>query len=205
MSPAVSFSLWLVTACSTGTITVGEETPGETGWDDIGDADADTDTDADSDVDADADADSDTDTDADSDADTDADDEVDLGPLQGLVFVQSGTVGLASYHFDGPGDVYIDYSEAPANWRLDDGSRFPDQKAFIDQGFDEDSRTFAGTIDWSDPEGTTAEGSRTWVYEMVFDRSYTEIAGGQVVGYAADGERLFRSEFGEDLEYEVLE
>ena len=48
-----------------------------------------------------------------------------LAPLTGLVFLQAGGVGLASYHFDGTDDIYISYSNAPLSWVLGNGTPPP--------------------------------------------------------------------------------
>ncbi|MCP4675848.1 MAG: right-handed parallel beta-helix repeat-containing protein [Deltaproteobacteria bacterium] len=72
-SVALSLSMLLFMACSSGN-NKGKE---DAGLDGGGDADADTDTDADTDSDTDADTDSDTDADADTDTDTDTDTDAD--------------------------------------------------------------------------------------------------------------------------------
>ena len=164
----------------------------------------DTDADADSDADGDADADSDSDADADADGDTDADTEVEPNPLIGMVFVQSGGVGLASYHFDAVDDIYINYSAAPSSWYLDNYQPFPDEKAFIDTSFDLELRAFYGTIDWSYPEATTADGAERWVYEMLFSADYQTISGGGIRMYSPSDAFLGEYAFGVDLFYEAL-
>ena len=144
-----------------------------------------------------ADADADADTDADTDADADAD--ADVNPLIGLVFVQDGRVGLASYHFDAEDDVYISYEAFDVV--MDNGRLAPDEKPFVDTAFELDDRTFRATIDWSDPEGTTVGGAERWVYEMVFDADYQRIDGGSVVAYSSGGTAFAEYDFGSDLVY----
>jgi len=131
--------------------------------------------------------------------------------IAGGVFVQGGLVGRASYHFDqlpraeraegaegGDGSCYLSYAAAPRQWQLDDGSRPPERKPFVDASYDAASRTFRGTIDWR--PRTFGNGSR-WEYTMVFDPLFLEIAGGEVVIYNADGAETTRHRFGADLRY----
>ena len=47
------------------------------------------------------------------------------------------------------------------------------------------SRTFRGTIDWS-PH--TLGGDARWEYTMIFSDDFNLIAGGQLQGYAPDGQ-----------------
>jgi hypothetical protein len=141
------------------------------------------------------------DTGPDTNADTDADAET--NPLVGLVFVQGGEVGLASYHFDSEDDTYINY--ASFDIEMDDGQRVPEKKSFVDTDFALDNRTFRGIIDWTEPEGTTVSGAERWVYEMVFDDGYTVIDGGSVVAYDSRGNEIRESYFGSDLVYERLD
>ncbi len=125
---------------------------------------------------------------------------MDLGTLEGLVFVQSDTVGLASYHFDAGDDVTIDYSNAPNGWHLDDGEPFPAKKPFVDMSFDGDL-TFRGTIDWSEPEGSTVDGNQTWVYTMIFDEDFETIESGNLLTFDSDGGQTGDLAFGVDLIY----
>lgn len=120
--------------------------------------------------------------------------------LAGLRFVQSSGLGVASYHFDAEDDIYIDYSAAPDDWALDDGSPLPTRKAFIETGY-EGIRTFDAVIDWSTPEGSTSGGVQKWVYSMVFDEGYTAITSGTLEGYDSDGELMYILAFGEDMIY----
>jgi hypothetical protein len=178
------------------------------------DADTDVDTDIDTDVDTDTDTDIDTDTDVDTDTDTGTDTVTDTGsdtgtgsevnPLVGMVFVQAGGVGVASYHFDAVDDIYINYSAAPYGWVLDSGDPFPDQKPFIETSFDLDLRTFYGTIDWSSPEATTVNGADRWVYEMIFSDDYQTISGGSIRMYSPGDTLLDEAFFGVDLFYTAL-
>ena len=127
-----------------------------------------------------------------------------LAPLTGLVFLQAGGVGLASYHFDGTDDIYISYSNAPLSWVLGNGTPPPPKKLFVGTAFDPTTRTFTGTVDWSDPEQTTfGTLAERWVYEMVFDENYTAITGGHVGLYNAAGGLLGIAHFGIELFYTV--
>jgi hypothetical protein len=140
----------------------------------------------------------------DSDSDTDTDSDTGVNPLIGMVFVQSGGVGLASYHFDAVDDVYINYSNAPPSWVMDNYLPFPDEKVFVDTSFDLDIRAFYGTIDWSDPEDTTVYNAETWEYEMLFSADYSTISGGSVQMYSPSDVLLDEIYFGVDLFYEAL-
>lgn len=96
--------------------------------------------------------------------------------LFGCVFVQGGTLGLASYHFDAPEDCYISYANAPRSWRLDDGSAPPSKKEWAECSFDAGTLTFRGVVHWDPPFG----GMNRWDYEMIFSEDFVGIIGGQV-------------------------
>ena len=184
----------------------GNEPPPYNGPWSSGDSDSDSDGDSDGDVDSDADSDTDADgdTDVDTDVDTDSDSDTDDNPLFGKVYVQNGTVGLASYHFDGPGDVYINYTAAPYNWYMDNYEPFPDEKPFAEMAFDIPARTFWGTIDWSTPEDTTVNGAEYWEYEMIFSADFGTISGGSIEMYSPADVLLDEAYFGSDLFYSLL-
>ena len=200
-----AFAWALISAC-------GNEPPPYTGpgpdqgsdSDSDGDSDGDSDVDSDADSDSDSDADGDVDADSDTDADGDSDTDADENPLIGMVFVQSGTVGLASYHFDALDDIYINYSAAPYNWYMDNYEPFPDKKPFTETDFDIPARTFWGTIDWSTPEATTVNGADRWEYEMIFSADYGTISGGSVAMYSPSDVLVDEAFFGSDLYYEAL-
>ncbi|MBW2275981.1 MAG: hypothetical protein JRF63_00735 [Deltaproteobacteria bacterium] len=179
------------------------DSDGDSDSDADSDSDSDGDSDGDSDSDADTDADSDADSDADTDADTDSDSDAD-NPLIGMVFVQGGGVGLASYHFDAVDDIYISYTDAPYSWTLDNSQPFPDEKPFTDTSFELDIRAFYGTIDWSDPESTTVGGAEYWEYEMIFSEDYSTISGGSVEMYSPSDVLLDELYFGVDMFYDAL-
>ena len=85
----------------------------------------------------------------------------------GQVYMQLGSVGQASYHFDMPDDCYISYANAPAEWpALANGEQPPAKKPFLDPKFDPATRTFTGTIDWAPSGGW--DGDCKWEYRMVF-------------------------------------
>ena len=80
----------------------------------------------------------------------------------------------------------------------------PPKKLFVGTAFDPTTRTFTGTVDWSDPEQTTfGTLAERWVYEMVFDENYTAITGGHVGLYNAAGGLLGIAHFGVELFYTV--
>ena len=87
---------------------------------------------------------------------------------------------------------------------MGNGLTVPTKKAFTATSFDADQRTFHGTIDWSHPEGTTVLGTQVWVYEMIFDESYTEVSGGSVTAYSETGAVVYVKSFVSDLSYERL-
>ncbi|HCH63655.1 MAG TPA: hypothetical protein DFR83_12690 [Deltaproteobacteria bacterium] len=123
-----------------------------------------------------------------------------MNPLLGTVFIQNGGEGYASYHFDAEDEIYISYEAA--DFQLDSGRSFPDQKYFVDISFDLDDRAFLGTIDWSEPEGSTVGGAERWEYLMVFDEDYQVIESGSVLLIDSRGGTLDEIYFGSDLEYE---
>jgi len=100
----------------------------------------------------------------------------DTRSLYGCVFVQSGTLGVASYHFDAPDNCYISYASAPASWTLSDGSRPPQKKHWVDHSYDETTLTFRGIIEWS----PTFSGMDRWEYEIGFAEDFACVVGGQV-------------------------
>lgn len=108
----------------------------------------------------------------------------DVDTVFGLVFLQAGADGVASYHFDSPEDIYISYTQAPAGWKLDDGSRPPAKKPFTDTTYDASSRTFEGTILWSE---AAFGGAAKWVYRMEFSEDYNIICGGEMLAFGTDG------------------
>ena len=67
-----------------------------------------------------------------------------IGPLKSpwnKIYLQGGTRGLASYHFE-PGGVYISYKNAHNSWKSSDGTPPPNKKYFVDPHFDEETRIF---------------------------------------------------------------
>jgi hypothetical protein len=123
--------------------------------------------------------------------------------LPGCTFMQGGLLGLASYHFPlDPADAaYISYEAAPPSWLLDNGQPPPRRKAFINTSFDQESRTFRGTIDWSE---SAFGGHVRWEYTMVFAEQFQSIVGGRVLCYTDVSLPPSReSVFGVDLDYEL--
>lgn len=134
----------------------------------------------------------------------------------GQCYLQGGSEGVASYHFepDASGALsaaFISYSNAPPDWKLDDGSRPPARKHFIEPRYDAASRTFTGTIVWADGSqpgedgaspAATFGGEARWEYTMVFSESFRIICGGGLRRYGVDGvERLPARSFPKDLVY----
>ena len=91
----------------------------------------------------------------------------DVSTIFGCAFLQNGSVGVASYHFESPDECYISYEHAPEQWKLGDGSRPPPRKPFLNPKYGEATRTFTGTIEWE--EGFN--GDARWEYEMIFSRN----------------------------------
>jgi len=98
--------------------------------------------------------------------------------LWGKVFVQRGTLGLASLHFMSDASAAISFeSDLCSEWRLDDGSRLPARKPFQATSYDPDVRTFRGTMNW---HPTTFCGSQLWEYELTFDEAMSRVVDGQM-------------------------
>ncbi|GFH58857.1 hypothetical protein CTEN210_15333 [Chaetoceros tenuissimus] len=126
------------------------------------------------------------------------------------VFMQGLTIGIASYHFvskDGDGEegAYISYESIKcADWPpLDNGSPVPARVPFEDISYDEETRTFRGTIPWQERYGTSWNGAIKWNYEMKFDSEFICIATGNVKSIRADGnsDDSFNHIYGESLLY----
>lgn len=107
----------------------------------------------------------------------------DITSLYGGVFVQMGTLGLASYHFESEDNCYISYASAPPNWKLEDGTPVPEKKLWVDTSFDLATFTFRGRIDWDPAFG----GSSRWDYTIVFAENFSGVIGGRVATTELDG------------------
>ena len=83
-----------------------------------------------------------------------------VATIFGSTYLQGGKPGVAAYHFDAEADCYISYEHAPPGWRLDDGSSPPAKKPFLNPKYDPATRTFTGTIEWS--EATINGGDARW-------------------------------------------
>ena len=118
----------------------------------------------------------------------------------GSIYVQSGTVGLASYHFEEE-ECYISYSAAPSSWKLDNGCALPLKKPFQNVSFNASCRTFTAVVDWCP---VAFAGDVKWVYRIVFSADYAHIESGEVISYDASGKPSV-SVFGCDLVYERLQ
>jgi Ca2+-binding EF-hand superfamily protein/thiol-disulfide isomerase/thioredoxin len=123
--------------------------------------------------------------------------------IYGSVFIQGGTVGMASYHFDAKDDCYLSYSNAPAHWALDDGTPMPERKPFEECSFDKSTRTFRGKVTWP---GTTSflGGVKCGEYRMVFDPEFARIIDGEIKLTGVDGDDRGTVLFGTELEYSRL-
>eukprot|EP00397_Hematodinium_sp_SG-2012_P011067 GEMP01011195.1.p1 GENE.GEMP01011195.1~~GEMP01011195.1.p1 ORF type:complete len:440 (+),score=93.15 GEMP01011195.1:337-1656(+) len=96
--------------------------------------------------------------------------------IYGQTYVQVGGIGLASYHFESEDNAYLSYERAPDDWLLDDGTKPPERKTFVDAHYDPDTRTFTGTVIWPVP----FNGHGKWDYEMVFSKDFMIIERGGV-------------------------
>lgn len=123
---------------------------------------------------------------------------LDVDTIFGCVYLQGGSIGQASYHFDAPDNVYISYENAPEFWKLDDGSPPPKQKPFEDPKYDAATRTFTGTITWSD---SPFNGDTRWDYTMVFSDDFSVICSGALRAFSASGEESKGESFPLTLRY----
>ena len=154
------------------------------------------------------------------------------GSLSNSTWVQGWppTPGMASYTFDD--DRHFISYESPSclAWPpLDDGTRPPPRKYFLNSKLDEASLTFEGSIDWSP---TAWQGDQRWEYRMEFSPDLATIMRGTgacaqgyschrcsisrslslstppcvaaVRAYAADGSVTHVDEFGANLRYTNL-
>lgn len=69
--------------------------------------------------------------------------------------------------------------------------------------YDEETRTFRGTIPWQERYGTSWNGAKRWEYEMTFDSEFICIATGNVKSIRTDGspDDSFNHVYGESLLY----
>ena len=124
--------------------------------------------------------------------------------------MQSGTVGLASYHFEKE-ECYISYSAAPSSWKLDNGCAPPLKKPFqnverhgqtVSRNLNASCRTFTAVVDWCP---VAFAGDVKWVYRIVFSAAdYAHIESGEVISYDVSGKPKV-SVFGCDLVYKRLQ
>ena len=122
-----------------------------------------------------------------------------VATIFGSTYLQGGKPGVAAYHFDAEADCYISYEHAPPGWRLDDGSSPPAKKPFLNPKYDPATRTFTGTIEWS--EATINGGDARWEYTMIFSESLEIIAGGGSRRLGADGAERGANDFVDSLVY----
>lgn len=105
-----------------------------------------------------------------------------MSRLWGKVYVQGGTVGVASYHFFGTRS-YISYSNM--NWRDDNSVTFPLVKTFEGIKFDPDQRIFEAVINWTPV--TVNNGVYKWIYKMIFSEDYSKIIDGTCISVNRSG------------------
>ena len=120
--------------------------------------------------------------------------------FMGNVYVQTGGIGFASYHFNSYDSVYIDYSDFNIN-SLDNGNPFPNKKLFINKEFDESNGIFSGLINWSAPENSSVNNTSLWAYTMNFSNDYSTIESGNVIIYDTNGDSVYTAFYGADLIY----
>ena len=124
------------------------------------------------------------------------------------IYTQSGSseslIGKASYHFVSEDNVYVNWESFGTGGVRFDNGQLVFTKTFTETTFDYESRTFYGTIDFSDPEGTTLSGASSYVYQMVFSEDYTTISSGYYSIYSEEN-LLGSYQFGEGgLKYYLL-
>lgn len=113
----------------------------------------------------------------------------------GLVFIQAGGIGVASYHFDAEDDCFISYRNAPDAWRLADGAELPAKKSFSQFSWNAESRLFHGVVEWDPPFG----GNSRWDYEIFFAEDFSGVVDGKVLLDGGPREISFRAPWDEDL------
>ena len=94
-------------------------------------------------------------------------------------------LGKAQYYFsEGQNSSFIDessFGHGNLLSRLSDGTLFPNKLEFKNQTFDEKTRTWNATLDFSDfGKNVTYRDSKRWVYNVVFSENYTNIIDGTV-------------------------
>ena len=123
----------------------------------------------------------------------------------GSIYVQGGTNGLASYHFDSEDDCYISYASPEcSHWPdLEDGTRPPVKKNFVNYSFDLAERIFTGEIYWTP---VAWNGDKRWCYTMKFSEDFDTIESGQCITYnmVEDGDQNRIHRFGVQLVYKRL-
>eukprot|EP00511_Aplanochytrium_stocchinoi_P006091 CAMPEP_0204830192 /NCGR_PEP_ID=MMETSP1346-20131115/8385_1 /ASSEMBLY_ACC=CAM_ASM_000771 /TAXON_ID=215587 /ORGANISM="Aplanochytrium stocchinoi, Strain GSBS06" /LENGTH=348 /DNA_ID=CAMNT_0051960341 /DNA_START=764 /DNA_END=1810 /DNA_ORIENTATION=- len=107
--------------------------------------------------------------------------------------------GVASYHFHGTKSSYISYANAPITWKLDDGSKPPPEKRFVNVVYDEKKRILCASVMW-DP--VTWNGAKEWKYVFKFDEGFNNIIDGHVKSFSASDEQIEKPQyFNRDLFY----
>lgn len=119
----------------------------------------------------------------------------------GQVYVaQGGALGFQSLHFE-EAVSYISHESPQCSelWDLDDGSRPPSRKEFLDFSYESSTRTFQGEVNWAP---TTWERAARWRYVMTFSEDLSSIESGKVDRFHPGGVLPFWTQvFGKDLHY----
>lgn len=127
--------------------------------------------------------------------------------IWGNTFCQAFTVGLASYHFVSPDNIYISYEHPSiAQWPpLDNGmpipSRVPFRNAVVEVNEANGTTMFRGQICWYEDFGTTWHDHVQWDYQFVVDSAQYCILQGRVRCVTRTGIVNDLSTFGESLLY----
>jgi hypothetical protein len=128
-------------------------------------------------------------------------------------------VGIASYHFGDGKDIertkvqkdemdldkmatstsYVNYENAPDDWTVDNGEKYPGRCYLKGLYFNETERSMNGWIDWRDKP--VADGQLSWQYKFVFSSDFTEIVSGFCNKRDKDGIR-FKTESQRNLLYD---
>ena len=108
-----------------------------------------------------------------------------LTTIYNQVYVQSSTIGLASYHFfekeeGSEQSSYISYEGAPRHWTRQDGTKPPGKKYFDNPTYNSAIKVFKGDINWGE---NTFGNAAKWEYEMCFSTDFMNIESGSVKSF----------------------
>ena len=106
--------------------------------------------------------------------------------------------GVASYHFDSPDKVWINWQKIPMS--IDSVSI--KKKYFEDAEFDTATRTFRGKLLFDrPPDQPPFRGHSAWEYRMVFDEDYQKINDGELITRYRFGKAVDKQAYGENWYY----